>query len=753
MTIILFSLLATIIFLTPCLTAHSTSTQHPSRIMPPRTVRSTQIPGRRRQDEGTTGTSNPQKEKAPDITNGPNATTDDSPMDVDENWPTLAQAVVSPPPAPNLTSLLSGHTGEEEGSQPTIKDNATVESNLPLDDVQAEDMSKAPSKKKPKKTKTTKDDSSTKRDRSGSSLKKSSYTNPIKAVGTTPSAKDYKFERVYYEAGLELKGEDKYSAYVKNIGNLLENIQLVDPLAIMHAVDESGGAKPLGSKSEMSTNMTLFLAYAPVGRNTKAFQTKKNTNMKKGKKGKDEPSNLEPSVYPTMVFSSDVDPETIVSRVSHEFGRAGGFYFRKKQIQCEETTTPFIIYFLYTFNDIATIREELTSLLNEALKEMTEDLILPDEFELSSLPVINIRRGVPKLPGQPGSNFRDYSREMQEARRAHLIECDIKAIPFLRLLINYIKEHKLTIPIWGGHTHITETVDWDSPKGDVSRFVRMSQDHTNYNMSLISVQVNGITDLEASAEVKCPESGDVLGHLSLRQTLLKYLKLPDGNPMCAELHQRGFQTPVDMIIPNTPLAERTFEMFNKQPAGYLYNVLPEFGASTSFIQSLLRRSMEAGLTTEAPLCTYNPDTHILTTPRDNEQEGVLSDVRSLPFFKDVIAEKLAVDTSKKSKKAYTAPEMCFQLGSARSVQTVHGANEGKHNNIPEPGIDLRPNTMASAAKSSNADQPVVEIASSEDDASSNDESEGSDDTSSSSDDSSASTPSVGVEQLAPAGGG
>jgi hypothetical protein len=97
--------------------------------------------------------------------------------------------------------------------------------------------------------------------------------------------------------------------------------------------------------------------------------------------------------------------------------------------------------------------------------------------------------------------------------------------------------------------------------------------------------------------------------------------------------------------------------------------------------------------------------------------------------------------------------MCFQLGSARSVQTVHGANEGKHNNIPEPGIDLRPNTMASAAKSSNADQPVVEIASSEDDASSNDESEGSDDTSSSSDDSSASTPSVGVEQLAPAGGG
>jgi hypothetical protein len=82
--------------------------------------------------------------------------------------------------------------------------------------------------------------------------------------------------------------------------------------------------------------------------------------------------------------------------------------------------------------------------------------------------------------------------------------------------------------------------------------------------------------------------------------------------MCAELHQRGPQGPVDMIIPNTPLAEGSFEMFNKQPAGYLYHVLPTFGASKLFIKSLLRRSMEAGLTTEVLLCTYDFDMHILT---------------------------------------------------------------------------------------------------------------------------------------------
>ncbi len=135
---------------------------------------------------------------------------------------------------------------------------------------------------------------------------------------------------MFYEAGLELKGDDKYSAYVKHIGTLFKNIQLVDPLAIMHLVDELGGAKPLGSKTEMSANMTIFLAYAPVGGNAKAFQPKRNTNKKKGRKGKNEPNTLDPSIYPTMVFLSDVEPDVIISRVTHEFGRSGGFYFSKE---------------------------------------------------------------------------------------------------------------------------------------------------------------------------------------------------------------------------------------------------------------------------------------------------------------------------------------------------------------------------------------------------------------------------------------
>jgi hypothetical protein len=299
---------------------------------------------------------------------------------------------------------------------------------------------------------------------------------------------------------------------------------------------------------------------------------------------------------------------------------------------------------------------------------------------------------------------------MQEARQAHLIKCDTSKIPFLRALINYIKEHSLAAPIWGGHAHITKTVDWDSPKGDLSRIVRMSQDHTCYNMSVISVKVHGITDIDKTADIYCPTSGKKLGKLSLQQALMRYLKLQDGSPLCAEIHQRGLLGQVDIVIPNTAYAEARFEMFNKQPAGYLYHILPTFGASLTFIQETLHRSMDPVVVMGAPQCTQDNETGILTTPQDNQVEGILSDVRSLPFFQDVLAVTRATEVSKLGrKKEHTAPEMCFRLGGNCSVQTIHGANDRKYTKTTKPGAELGFGTKASAAAPATADQPVIEL--------------------------------------------
>jgi hypothetical protein len=108
--------------------------------------------------------------------------------------PVPLPSVVSPPSAPNLTSLLTGHVGQDVGNR------ASSEIDIRFQDVeQVDDGIKSPKKKKSKNVKSSKEDTSAKRDRSGSSLRKSSFAK--QPVAATSSAKDYKFERVFYEAG------------------------------------------------------------------------------------------------------------------------------------------------------------------------------------------------------------------------------------------------------------------------------------------------------------------------------------------------------------------------------------------------------------------------------------------------------------------------------------------------------------------------------------------------------------------------
>ncbi len=154
--------------------------------------------------------------------------------------------------------------------------------------------------------------------------------------------------------------------------------------------------------------------------------------------------------------------------------------------------------------------------------------------------------------------------------------------------------------------------------------------------------------------------------------------------------------------------------------------------------------MDAGLATKAPKCIYNAIMQILMTPRDAQQESVLFDVRSLPFFQDIDAIKQAASGGKKGKKEHTAPEMCFQLGSACSIQ--HGTKDGKYIKMAKPGVDLGSGNEASAANNSNAKQPAIEIDSTNDDASSDEESEEGSDNVSSSDEMATSTSSDEEEQ-------
>ncbi len=149
--------------------------------------------------------------------------------------------------------------------------------------------------------------------------------------------------------------------------------------------------------------------------------------------------------------------------------------------------------------------------------------------------------------------------------------------------------------------------------------------------------------------------------MSLMPMYAQYLKIP----MDTSVYNK-------CVIPNNSVAKDYFEMFDKQLAGHLFYGLPLFGASQLFVKQLvLCQSMDTGLAMEAPLSMYDKETQILTTHQDAQQDSILSDVCSLPFFQDILADKQATDANKKwRKKDYTAPEMCFQIGSTCNVQTL-----------------------------------------------------------------------------------
>jgi hypothetical protein len=156
--------------------------------------------------------------------------------------------------------------------------------------------------KKVKSSKEDKEDEATKRDRRGSALKKGRVASTAPAAPTIPPATEYKYAQVFYKAGLELKGEDKYGAYVKQIGNLLDNIQLVDPTVIMHAAVKTCASKPIGKQEEMSANMTIFLVYAPVGKIKMPSSQKRTTTKRRGDDARMNQKSLTPAY--TLHWSS-----------------------------------------------------------------------------------------------------------------------------------------------------------------------------------------------------------------------------------------------------------------------------------------------------------------------------------------------------------------------------------------------------------------------------------------------------------------
>jgi hypothetical protein len=111
------------------------------------------------------------------------------------------------------------------------------------------------------------------------------------------------------------------SSLVKEIIAFNSNAQMVDPKFMINPLNPSLKEKSIGSKSEVSPNMTKLEIHIKISGNGNAFSMKKiwsnrDNDCKSHKSNKEE--FRDPTVYFSMVVSTEVMPQEIIDQVSHE---------------------------------------------------------------------------------------------------------------------------------------------------------------------------------------------------------------------------------------------------------------------------------------------------------------------------------------------------------------------------------------------------------------------------------------------------
>ncbi len=113
----------------------------------------------------------------------------------------------------------------------------------------------------------------------------------------------------------------------------------------------------------------------------------------------------------------------------------------------------------------------------------------------------------------------------------HCFATDIKRLTQVAKEVNFVTK------MWDKHAHVSKLVDKSSTPSKIKQLIKVSQRHTNYQCSMLLEDVQGIIDLDVPVGIYQEGSTNCLGHISLRQAMLKYIKLSHGHQLIVEVHQ------------------------------------------------------------------------------------------------------------------------------------------------------------------------------------------------------------------------
>lgn len=547
-------------------------------------------------------------------------------------------------------------------SQVAEEDSITGDINVILSGLNESDASDDPTEDPESQVTTGKlpeDSPEKKKGRPASNLKPARYSS----LTATPNqaskvVHDHSHKRVIVEAAVTLNASDKFMQFLTSLGALMSNAQLVDPNFIINAIDSTADSnKHWVDAKSIPANMTALGENINISTGSiRAFEQRPWAS--------ENDKNKASTVYFEFAVSCDKNPGDILHRIGIEWARVGGIRLSIKTLPSFDTVTAFAIYFLLNDNNGATILSELRQILGSARDLAKEEGNIP-----LIIPSMNLKKQFPKIPGQDTSSFGKLSSPAQQSRKVWHIEVESVYVPGLRKLIEVAKTNDCVKQMWGKHAHITETIgaNGEISAGELKRLVKVSLKHANYQCSMTSEDIQGIVHLDASSAFQN------LGHISLRDILLRHFKMTDGYSLIAEIHQDALG-PVSIVHPNTAEAETMVLMMNRQVAAYLFYYLTSKGVDGTFVRELLSASCDATLVEEIGRCQWDNESMTLTTPADQETKETDELLENAIWYKDEMGI-LAKEHNK--KKPYTAMEALFNIDSSRSVITLHERND-KH---------------------------------------------------------------------------
>ncbi len=88
--------------------------------------------------------------------------------------------------------------------------------------------------------------------------------------------------------------------------------------------------------------------------------------------------------------------------------------------------------------------------------------------------------------------------------------------------------------------------------------------HINYHVSILVDKIMGIYNLKVKANIQDKDNpSQVSCMMTLRECLYQFWTFEDGSSMFAEIHQCGPMSMVEVVVSDTPEAEKVLSMMNK----------------------------------------------------------------------------------------------------------------------------------------------------------------------------------------------